>query len=89
MPLLDPARLHAERGQALFGARISAGIEMILAQRKLKILDLLFRRHHARLVALIQQPGPDHRGEDRDDHDHHQHFDQRDAGARIRSDVLP
>ena len=58
VPLLDAARLHAQRRQTLFGARIAAGIEMILAQRKLEVFDLLLGRDHAGLVALIQQAGP-------------------------------
>src|SRR5579871_3358530 len=49
VPLIEIARLDAQRLQALFGRRERSGVELVGAERGLKILNLRARRRDARL----------------------------------------
>src|SRR5690242_2270730 len=70
VPLIDTARLLAQRAESLLLCREQAGIQLVLAERELNVRDLLPGSDHASLIAAMEEARPHDRGKERDDRDH-------------------
>ncbi len=77
--MIDAIRLHAQRVQTHLGGGEVAGIELVRAQRRHERIDLRAHLRALGLIRIAEQLRTHQRRKQRDDGDHHQHFDQRDT----------
>ena len=71
--------------EALLGGGIALIVEAIELERGEDRRDVAPRRDHARFVGPLEHARHDQRGEDPEDHDDHEHFDQREAEVDRRA----
>src|ERR1700687_6210801 len=69
-----------QRGEAFIGVGITPKIEIIEIERAGKAFDLDFRGLGFGLAEIAEYPRSDQRHDQPDDRDHHENFDQREAG---------
>src|SRR5215831_3655047 len=82
IPLKHVGRLDAQRQQTLFRGGERPGVELVCSERGHKIGDLAPCRSDLGLIGLLPQSRAHQRHKQADDRYDHQHFDQRDTGAR-------
>src|SRR5689334_8033969 len=80
VPGVDAAGPRGQRGEAFAGGRIAAGIEIEQVERAREALDLDAGGLDLRHGQIVEHARADQGHDQPDDGDHHQDFDEREAG---------